>query len=411
LGIPVFTYHSVADPSTPDSVTPTEFELHMRYLAQNGYHTLSADDLYDHLVFGKQVPPRSVVITFDDGRATIWTVAFSFLQKYNFKAVSFIVPSEMSETGIRPTLSDYKAGQAVSLEDLLSADSSGTPTITWEEARIMHDSGLVDFQSHTLDHTLIYSAPEIVDFINPTFAFGFNNCGVPVIRYNGVDRLHSRPPLGTPVYSSQPRMSAARRFFDDEGLRRACVEHVDEHGGEAFFAQRDWRTKLLCFVKTYHRKHEVKESLETVEEQAQAIRYSLIRSRQLIEEHLPGHSVRHLCYPWHRYSMLAARLAGEAGYVTSFIDINPQKPFPDWNNPYLVQRVLPLNEYGDDPYQITRIDARDNVILSLPGRGRLKYVQRFALRFLRTPGLLKKLLQKYPFRRSRSVYSKALIPK
>ncbi len=211
LGIPVFTYHSIAPGDTPDAVTPDAFDRQMRFLAENGYHTLHAADLQAHLVYGQPVPPRSVVLTFDDGRATLWTVAYPILQKYNLKAVSFIVPSTVSATGVRPTLSDYEAGQPVSLPAILHADCSDRPAITWDEAKVMHASGLVDFQSHTLDHTLIYCTPEIIDFIHPTFRFGYHNFGVPILRYEGEDRQHSRPPLGTPVYRSQPRLSAARR--------------------------------------------------------------------------------------------------------------------------------------------------------------------------------------------------------
>ena len=387
LGIPVFTYHSIASRATPDSVTPAEFDRHMRYLSDNGYHALSADELHDYLMYGNPVPPKSVVITFDDGRATLWTVAYPILKRYDLKAVSFIVPGTMSEAGVRPTLSDYEAGKPISLAELLSADLSDTPAITWDEAKVMHASGLVDFQSHTLDHTLIFCTPEIMDFINPAFRFGYNNYDIPVIRYGGADRVHYRPRLGTPICRNRSRMSAARRFFDDQELRSACIDYVEKHGGEAFFAQAGWRAELFRFVETYRREHTLRESFETEEQQAQAIRGSLIQSKQRIEEHLPNHTVRHLCYPWHRYSGLATCQAREAGYVTSFIDINPHKLFPVWNDPYIVQKVLPISEYGDDPYQITRIDARDNTVLSLPGKGRITYTQRFASRLLRLPKL------------------------
>lgn len=396
LGIPVFTYHSIASRATPDSVTPAEFDHHIQYLSENGYHTLTADELHDYLVHGSSGPPKSVVITFDDGRATLWTVAYSILKKYNLKAVSFIVPGTMSEAGVRPTLSDYEAGKPVSLAELLSADLSDTPAITWDEARVMHASGLVDFQSHTFDHTLIFCTPEIVDFINPAFRFGYNNYDIPVIRYEGSDRLHSRPCLGTPIYRNQSRMSAARRFFDDQELRSACIDYVEKHGGEAFFAQRSWRADLFRFVEAYRGEHEFQEAFETEEEQEQAIRDNLIQSKQLIEEHLPNHTVRHLCYPWHCYSALAACLAREAGYVTNLIDINPQKLFPVWNDPYIVQRVLPINEYGDDPYQITRIDARDNMVLSLPGKGRITYRHRLVSRLLRAPRIAERLNDENP---------------
>ena len=392
LGVPVFTYHSIAERSTPDSITPIEFEEHMRYLAENGYNALCADELYGYLVDGNSIPNKSVVITFDDGRATLWTVAYPIIKKYGFKIISFVIPDAMSGSGVRPTLDDYEDGKPITLTELLNADLSNMPSITWDEAKIMHDSDLVDFQSHTLNHSLIFYTPEIVDFINPDYDFGYNNYSIPIMRYEDVDQLYQRPHLGTPIYRYKSRMSAAKRFFDDEELRKACVDYVKIHGGEEFFYQSEWREKLYHFVEMYRRQHNSRGYFETQQEQKRTIQYSLVHSKSLIEEHLPGNTVRHLCYPWHRYSALATYLSRESGYVTNFIDINPQKPMPDWNDPYYIQRKLPINEYGDDPYQITRIGAEGNMILSLPGKGRLSYHHRFISRFMKVPRFIERLL-------------------
>ncbi len=389
IGVPVFTYHSVANPSTPDSVTPAEFERHMRYLAENGYTALTADEMHGYLVYGQPVPPRSVVITFDDGRATLWTAAFPILKKYGMKTICFAVPSFMDETGVRPTTADASPGPGVPSGDPADADLSAQPAITWEEARIMHDSGLVDFQSHTFHHTLIATGPQIVDFVHPGFRFEYKNVGVPVMRCGGEDRYQSAPPPGTPLYQSGPRFGAARRFFDDEGLRAACVEFVAEHDRGMFFARPDWRDELRGFADHYRSEHKLDERIETPAEQEAAIRRSLERTKQAIERHLPGHTVRHICYPWHRYSLLAASLARDTGHLSAFIDVNPQKLLPNWNDPYAIQRLIPINEPGDDPYQITRIDARGDPVLSLPGEGRLTLTRRLASRLLRLPGFLR----------------------
>jgi hypothetical protein len=184
-------------------------------------------------------------------------------------------------------------------------------------------------------------------------------------------------------------MSAARRFFDDEQLRRACVQYVVEQDSEKFFNRPNWREELFQFANEFRQQHELNESFETPEERRSAITKSLEKSKKIIEAQLPGHTVRHLCYPWHRYSIDAACLAREAGYISAHIDINPQKPAPVWNNPYTRQTILPINEAGDDPYQITRIDARPNMILSLPGAGRLTYRRRYLSKLLRKPQLFK----------------------
>lgn len=171
LGIPVFTYHSVGSRDVPNSVTLAEFENHMKYLSYNGYQTLDADELYAHVVHGSSVPPKAVVLTFDDGRATLWSIVYPILKKYNLRAVSFIVPSMISEAGVRPTIYNNDAGRCVSPTELFGVDLSKMPTVTWDEVRVMYESGLVDFQSHTFDHTLIYCSQEIGDFINPEFNF------------------------------------------------------------------------------------------------------------------------------------------------------------------------------------------------------------------------------------------------
>lgn len=389
LGVPVFTYHSVGSPAIPDSVTPAEFERDMQYLAQSGYHTLAVDELYNHLVHGEPVAERSVLLTFDDGRATLWTVAYPILKRYGHQAVCFLVPGAMSEAdGIRPNLDNE--GDAALLDELFNADLSDMPTITWDEARAMHASGLVDFQSHTLAHTLVYYAPEIVDFVRPASDFGYHNYEMPVLRWGAEDRMHERPPLGTPIYRSRPRMGPARRFFDDEALRQTCIDYTAQHDGATLFDQPDWRAQLLRIVDNRRKTHGTQARFETEAEQVEAIRYSLARSKALIEEHLPGHTVQYLCYPWHRYSMRAAALAQEAGYISTFVDINSQKPLPDWRDAYSVQRALPTNAYGDDPHRITRIDARDGMVLSLPGEHRLSYIRRVLAHLLRPPALLRR---------------------
>ncbi|NLF79488.1 MAG: polysaccharide deacetylase family protein [Chloroflexi bacterium] len=383
IGVPVFTYHSVADAATPDAVSLAAFERHMRYLAENGYHTLSADELHDHLVESRPIPRKTVVITFDDGRATLWTAAFPLLQQYAMRAVCFLIPGTMPEAGVRSTLADVRAGRDGSLEAVLAADRSACPSITWQEARLMHDSGLIDFQSHSLHHTLIFTGPAIVDFVHPAFDAGYASVHIPAIRQAGTDYIRERPPLGTPIYRSQPRLGAACRFFDDEGLRQACIETVNAGGGRAFFERADWRGTLSQMASAYRHQHALAETFESPQEQADAIRHSLAHSRNLIEEHLAGHRVRHLCYPWHHYSILAASLAREVGYISAFTAINQQKLAPCWNDPYAIQRLVPINEPGDDPYQITRIDARNDIILSLPGNGRRIYSRRVAARLFR----------------------------
>ena len=143
----------------------------------------------------------------------------------------------------------------------------------------MNASGLIDFQSHTLDHSLVFCGPTIVDFISPLLHYGYRNCRIPVLRSHGTDCYGTVPPLGTPIYSAKPRMSAARRFFDDEAMRLACVEYVARVGAAEFFEDRSWHSDLAAFARTYRRSHVLEESYESTDQQVTAIRDSLTRSK------------------------------------------------------------------------------------------------------------------------------------
>jgi hypothetical protein len=42
----------------------SNFQQQMKFLADNGYHTILPDQLYDYLLTGKDLPPNPVMITF-----------------------------------------------------------------------------------------------------------------------------------------------------------------------------------------------------------------------------------------------------------------------------------------------------------------------------------------------------------
>ena len=125
-GIPVFVFHDVE---------PVRFEAQLRYLRDNGYAVLqSADDLYNTLRGERSMSPRSVLLTFDDGLESLFTVAFPLLRAYGMAAVSFIIPGFVGQPGF----------------------------CAWSQIREMHDSGIVDVQSHTLFHRFAPAWPRII---------------------------------------------------------------------------------------------------------------------------------------------------------------------------------------------------------------------------------------------------------
>ncbi|MDZ7262168.1 MAG: polysaccharide deacetylase family protein, partial [candidate division KSB1 bacterium] len=311
--IPVFVFHRV---------TPERFEAQLNFLYHNGYQTLTADELWEILIGGKPVPREAIALTFDDGTVSLWSVAFPLLKKYGFHAISFIIPGCVPEkSDVRPSLEEFWQGK-VRLEEIPLEISVPEPLCTWEEIRLMHQSGIIEFQSHTMYHHLIFTSAELVDFINPEFDYYlFGNIHVPVLRKDGRDLFDRVVALGTPIYRSSPRMGSQRRYFDNEGLRDECVRFVAERGGQAFFQSQGWRRTLVRFFREAQKRYGKNGHFESATEQRETIFRDLSESKQRIERHLPGRKVRHLCYPWFLGICLSVALSKEAFCVSIFLCI------------------------------------------------------------------------------------------
>ncbi len=95
--IPVLVYHEIV---TTDDREPNEvvikldkFKEQMDFLAEQGYSTLSMDELVEFMKGKKSVPEKSIVLTFDDGWKNVLN-AVPVLEQYNFKASFWIIAGD-----------------------------------------------------------------------------------------------------------------------------------------------------------------------------------------------------------------------------------------------------------------------------------------------------------------------------
>lgn len=100
--VPILMYHQVRDltaSATADdriwTVSPASLAAQLNYLAEKGYTTISLDQLMDGMSGQTALPPKPVVITFDDGWKTQYTNALPLLKKNNQTATFYIVTSYM----------------------------------------------------------------------------------------------------------------------------------------------------------------------------------------------------------------------------------------------------------------------------------------------------------------------------
>lgn len=90
IDIPILAYHKISDDKEFGLTTIgiDRFESQLKLLVAEGYETISFKDLKDSCTFSKK---KTVILTFDDGYASIYHHAFPLLQKYKLNATVFIV--------------------------------------------------------------------------------------------------------------------------------------------------------------------------------------------------------------------------------------------------------------------------------------------------------------------------------
>ncbi|MDD6274798.1 MAG: polysaccharide deacetylase family protein [Clostridiaceae bacterium] len=120
--VPVLMYHAVSDNTWGAAdlfVSPSEMEKQLAYLQENGYTTITFEDLprIDEI-------EKPILLTFDDGYRDNYTELFPLLQKYEAKATVFVITD------------------AIGNDLYLTADMIAE----------MSESGLVSIQSHTDTH-------------------------------------------------------------------------------------------------------------------------------------------------------------------------------------------------------------------------------------------------------------------
>ncbi|MGE0454228.1 MAG: polysaccharide deacetylase family protein [Vicinamibacteria bacterium] len=329
--VPVFVFHSIE---------PEPFARKLRHLADNGYVTLSVEEYFQVLTNARTAPERAVLLTLDDGRASVYSVAYPLLKRHGMKAVVFLVPSRIGNEPARPLGDDWRA---------LTAPPANEGFLSWEEVRLLAASGLFEFQSHSLSHARIHTGPSVAGFMTPELQTGYAALDAPRIHQAGRDLDPQEVALGTPLLRSEPRLSEALRFYEDPKVREACVQRVASQGGPGFFLREDWRQQLRRLLDG----RPIPGRYETPEEREAAIRRELSDARRLIEEQT-GRPVLHVCYPWHVAGPTTLRVARETGHRAAFCG---------------KVAGVPISLPGGDPFRIARIG--EDWLLSLPGKDRV----------------------------------------
>ena len=139
--IRVLLYHKITNEPVSGEwaqmTTPAGlFEEHIKYLKDEGYESLFAEEIPKRLDPDKKSTQKTVCITFDDGYKDNFINAFPILKKYGFKATVFLTTNFVGEK------------------------SFSEEYLEWRDVLQMKDEGVFSFGCHSLSHRNLASLSE-----------------------------------------------------------------------------------------------------------------------------------------------------------------------------------------------------------------------------------------------------------
>ncbi|WP_258224052.1 polysaccharide deacetylase family protein, partial [Stenotrophomonas sp. HMWF003] len=96
-GLLVLSYHDIRDDvaTTSDldayAVSTQNFAAHLDWLSAHGYHPVSLSQLITASQGGTPLPPKPVLLTFDDGLRSVYSKVFPLLRAYNYPALVAVI--------------------------------------------------------------------------------------------------------------------------------------------------------------------------------------------------------------------------------------------------------------------------------------------------------------------------------
>lgn len=141
FNVPILMYHAVeAVPRPPKYkhfyVLAGEFAGQMRMLKRAGYSPITFGALAAARAGTDTLPPKPVLLTFDDGYENLKTNVHPLMEQLGFAYTVFLVSERVGKTNNWVASEGYDP----------------TPLLSWEDIAGMRRSSLISFEAHTATH-------------------------------------------------------------------------------------------------------------------------------------------------------------------------------------------------------------------------------------------------------------------
>ena len=134
--LPIVMYHQLTQDKSKAGkyvLSMDTFEKDLIYFKENGFSSVTLDQLFRYAAGEQDLPEKAFMITFDDGCETVYFHALPLLERYGFTAVCFAI------------------GSVADKYSMINDHNLAYSNLTWDEIKELCDGKIIDVQSHTYD--------------------------------------------------------------------------------------------------------------------------------------------------------------------------------------------------------------------------------------------------------------------
>lgn len=96
--VSILLYHSISkEPGNDLCLQPEKFRLQMQYLKEENYNIIDFDELYWYFSKDIPIPPKTVIVSLDDGYGDNYINAYLIVKELGVKATVFVITSTIEK--------------------------------------------------------------------------------------------------------------------------------------------------------------------------------------------------------------------------------------------------------------------------------------------------------------------------
>ena len=155
IPLPIIMYHSLLKDSKMQNdytISPDIFENDLKFLKNNGYTTITVNDLINYTYSDNSLPEKCIMLTFDDGYYNNYYYAFPLLKKYEAKAVISPIASMVEKFSKEENISvSYGTIGNKEIAEMLKSDCVEIQNHSYDLHRLTPRKGIKQKQGESVD--------------------------------------------------------------------------------------------------------------------------------------------------------------------------------------------------------------------------------------------------------------------